>query len=287
MNYGEQKSSGSSSDAVAPVIAVILLVAMTVLLIGIFVGLGMGMADSLQSGKQVGLIASAAGSGNDVTLTLVSGTDIPNLVTLEVLDADSPYGIYRVAGQINGNAPGSYVPGTPSTALNVAAPRASELGKPYSTHILVRGTFTDGTQVVLLKTAVTFPTPHSQLDGVLEKLYIKNNKNGTLNLSFSDLFLSGRPITLNQSDVYLASDNHGLVIEIPDGWSKSLRITGLAYRTDGAITPYAHIPTDHNTKITVWEIQKVDCLVVTITQYSSDGEPIGQQEGTIYIDHTK
>ena len=72
MNYGEQKSGGSSSDAVAPVIAGILLVAMTVLMAAVVGVVVMSMANA----ESVPVV-SAPITGKDMTITITHMAGAP------------------------------------------------------------------------------------------------------------------------------------------------------------------------------------------------------------------
>lgn len=137
-----------SDSAVSPVIGTILLVAITVVLIAIITAVVMGLADS-EDGKKVGMNAQPA-SGNDAKLILYGGESLSDLIKLEMIDHDSPRGEYIEFWNISE----PLQVGLPYLAENVARPLNNM--DIYDTRINVKGTFTDGREVVLLVQPMTF-----------------------------------------------------------------------------------------------------------------------------------
>jgi flagellin-like protein len=139
----------SRDEAVSPAIGTILLVAITVVLVAVILGVVMGFSGDPNE-KKVGLHAEPAG-GPDATLILYGGASVPELVKLEMIDQGSPYGEYV---EFWNSSSGEAFVGTPYRAENVAQPEESMA--VYDTIINVRGTFTDGKEIVLLVQPMTF-----------------------------------------------------------------------------------------------------------------------------------
>ncbi|MDV0441364.1 hypothetical protein McpAg1_05500 [Methanocorpusculaceae archaeon Ag1] len=127
-----------------------MLVLITAVLVAIVAIAVIGMAGN-QPGYVVGVTASAAPSGNDAVVTLYGSKNIPELVKVEVIDAGSSAGEYVEVW--NGTA-GSAPVGIPLTAKKVARPSGNM--SSYATKLLVRGTFADGTEQVLLMQDAAF-----------------------------------------------------------------------------------------------------------------------------------
>lgn len=139
--------------AVSPVIGTILLVAITVVLVAIIAAVVMGLADS-EDGKKVGMNAQADNVNTArAKLILYGGESLSELVKLEMIDQDSPYGEYVEVWNIITDEPLTI--GFPyQTKKDVAKP--PEDLDVYDTKINVKGTFSDGREVVLLVQPMTF-----------------------------------------------------------------------------------------------------------------------------------
>ena len=126
-------------DAVSPVIGVILMVAITVILAAVIAAFVFGMASGVSKTKNVA--ATAVASGNNIIITWEGGPDNAYVTGLNVsvtTGNTSPiYGVTYVPGNTVGNA----------TVL-------AGWNSPSSDHVVVTGSFTDGTQQVLLDTYV-------------------------------------------------------------------------------------------------------------------------------------
>jgi hypothetical protein len=111
------------------------------------------------------------------------------------------------------------LPGAGYVAEKVAFPASGK--RSYTTPIVVKGTFKDGTETILLNTKLTFmDVVVSPLYGVLKDFFVKNY-DGSVNLSLMDLFLYGIPVTLTHEQFHITDNKgnaqHGLTITIPDG----------------------------------------------------------------------
>lgn len=139
-----------SEHAVSPIIGTILLVAIAVVLAAIILVVVMGFSGDANE-KKVGLnVQSSAGS--NATLLLYGGESMSDLIRLEMIDLDSPSGKYV---EVWNSSDGELIIGYPySTKEDVAEPGKSM--DVYDTRINVRGTFSDGTEVILLIQPVTF-----------------------------------------------------------------------------------------------------------------------------------
>jgi archaeal type IV pilus assembly protein PilA len=118
-----------NEEAVSPVIGVILMVAITVILAAVIAAFVFGMAGNITKTKTVAITVQRTGA-NTVVLTNNGGQDVGALSSIVISGA---------ANSVLGTAVGS------STQLTAGtAPK----------HIIVTGTFNDGTQQVLLDTNV-------------------------------------------------------------------------------------------------------------------------------------
>lgn len=205
------------NDAVSPVITVLLLLAISVVIAGVVGMVALGLTGDMQNGKQVGLmVASASSGGGDVMVTVVSGKDVPELVKLEVLDGGARDAHYRPVLIPGGNSASSFTAGPEYVAKSVAWPSAKSIGKPYTTPVVVRGTFMDGTEVVLLNTKLTFVGMKLPLESFIKNIYMKSWNGTFLNISIADLFFSGQPVELSLLNLSQTDHQHGLKISVPD-----------------------------------------------------------------------
>ncbi len=135
-----------------PVLSTVLLVFITIgLCVIIAVGV-LSMADQTDEAKVIGLHVSPGESGS-LSVTIHTGEDAKKLVLLEVLDAEAEAGTYRPVMNQTGEVPSLYEIGEVYTAFGVV-PAGTTV--PYTTRILIRGTFSDEYQVVLLDERMTF-----------------------------------------------------------------------------------------------------------------------------------
>lgn len=139
-------------SAVSPVIGTVMLVAIIVVLIAIIGAVVIGFANA-EDGKKVGLSAQPIKTGGaSAQLILYGGDSLSDLVKLEMIDQSSAHGQYVEVWNIHSH--GSVSVGMPYHAEDVA--RSSEPKQVYDTIINVKGTFTDGKEVVLLVQPMTF-----------------------------------------------------------------------------------------------------------------------------------
>lgn len=130
-----------NEDAVSPVIGVILMVAITVILAAVIAAFVFGMAGNIQKTHIVS--ATVQHTNNGITVTYQGGQDAANFVYGNVSIAgattytNSTVASAAAANNILGSSVGSWVTGQTSTS---------------SARVLVIGTFTDGTQQVILDT---------------------------------------------------------------------------------------------------------------------------------------
>ncbi|MDE2522347.1 MAG: type IV pilin, partial [Methanocorpusculum sp.] len=209
-------TQNTKDNGVSPVIAVLLILAITVVAAGVVAVVATGMTGELQNGKQVGLIVKPAASGGDVLVTVVSGKDVPELTKLEVIDGGSTDAVFREVRLSDGGNVTSFTAGAGYVARNVADPDV--VLQSYTTPVVVKGTFKDGTETVLLNLKLTFTevSPVAPLKDYIKDLYMKSLKdNGTaVNISLTDLFYKGIPQSLKISDLP-SSHEHGITIEVP------------------------------------------------------------------------
>ncbi|MCZ9312213.1 MAG: type IV pilin [Methanocorpusculum sp.] len=205
-------TQNTNDNGVSPVIAVLLILAITVVAAGVVAVVATGMTGELQNGKQVGLIVKPAASGGDVLVTVVSGKDVPELTKLEVIDGGSTDAMFQEVRLSDGGNVASFTAGAGYVARNVAFPENGR--KSYTTPIVVKGTFKDGTETVLLNTRLTFTdVVVSPLKGKIHEFYVTTITGEKWNLL--DLFLYGIPITLKYSDIK-SENNHYVKIQIPN-----------------------------------------------------------------------
>ena len=130
-----------NEEAVSPVIGVILMVAITVILAAVIAAFVFGMSDSITPQKEVYVTATQGVGGDDgktpiLTVTIKGGKDIGLLEEIEIL--------------VNGETIETW---DDSEKLGVGDSNSIEL--EHSGHVIVRATFSDGSQSVLLERDVT------------------------------------------------------------------------------------------------------------------------------------
>jgi len=125
-------------DAVSPVIGVILMVAVTVILAAAIAAFVFGMASSITKTKNVAATARAV--GNNIIVLWNGGPD-NTMVAGYNITCTAANGTVMPTVQISGN-----VVGNATTLTNYHA-----VGQ---NHVTVTGTFTDGTQQVILDTYI-------------------------------------------------------------------------------------------------------------------------------------
>ena len=127
----------SDEEAVSPVIGIILMVAVTVLLAVVIAAFVFGMASGITKTKSVA--ATARQIGSNIIVTWQGGPDnamVSNYTIVVATGNSSPVNkTLQVPGNLVGNA----------TTL-------TGYGTPYPDHTIVVGTFTDGSQQVILDT---------------------------------------------------------------------------------------------------------------------------------------
>lgn len=206
-------------------IAALLVLAMTVVVAGIVAVVATGMTGDLQNRKQVGLIVKFAASDGDVLVTVVSGKDVPELKKLEVIDAGAADAKFREVRFSDGGAVASFTAGAMYVAKNIATPETVK--KTYTTPIAVKGTFKDNTEVVLLNTKLSFLDVKSLLSKYLSNLTIQDYfGKKEFSLDIAQLFLSGKPITIDGDNIFYRFHNqegtitnaHGINIYIPPSY---------------------------------------------------------------------
>ena len=121
-------------EAVSPVIGVILMVAITVILAAVIAAFVFGMSGSLKNTYTVAVTASQTNSSN-IDITYQGGPDHESLAYLT----------YSVAGK---------TPYQNSSNLYVGYTQQDDNGTTARDHVVVAGTFVDGTSQVILDTYV-------------------------------------------------------------------------------------------------------------------------------------
>jgi archaeal type IV pilus assembly protein PilA len=123
-----------NDEAVSPVIGVILMVAITVILAAVIAAFVFGMAGNIQKTKVVA--ASAYHDGTKIVVTYQGGQDAAILSSIKAQIADT-------TSSVSATSPG--------VGKTITLPDG-----PYTTkqHVIVTGTFTDGTTQVILDTSV-------------------------------------------------------------------------------------------------------------------------------------
>jgi len=123
-----------NEEAVSPVIGVILMVAITVILAAVIAAFVFGLAGTTGSSKNVGLTVVANGTNDGFKVTIQGGTDLPTLTELNWSVDGAAFEAF------SSDAGGSYEVGE---ILWTGAETNSGV------KLIIRGTFTDGSQQVL------------------------------------------------------------------------------------------------------------------------------------------
>ena len=160
----------TEENAVTPAIATILILLITVLVATGAAVVILGIASDQQD-HLVGLTAEPVQSGGDVMVTLYGGKELPKLVKAEILDAGSRNGRFVTVWEgTAGTAPA----GVPMITKDVARPPANLT--EYTTRILVKGTFEDGAEQILLERSMTFR----------DAKVVPDHRNSTVQVIFKD-----------------------------------------------------------------------------------------------------
>lgn len=176
------------NSAVSPVIGTILLVAIAVVLVAIILVVVMGFAGN-EEGKKVGMNAQPDNFETaKAKLIIYGGESVSDLIKLEMIDQDSPRGEYV---ELWNSSDGELTVGFPYlTKGNVAKP--SENMTIYDTRVNIRGTFTDGKEVILLVQPMTFgnvegpPSPMG-LAGYIDKvIYVDTGRTNGESIDLTD-----------------------------------------------------------------------------------------------------
>ena len=142
-----------NEDAVSPVIGVILMVAITVILAAVIAAFVFGMSDSVTPQKEVyvtatqGVAKDNEGTISILTVTIKGGKDIGLLESIEILLNGTPEKM-RGEGTTEGEDETQW-----TKKLEVGNSNSIKLED--SGHVIVRATFEDGSQSVLLERDVT------------------------------------------------------------------------------------------------------------------------------------
>lgn len=167
----------TEENAVTPAIATILILLITVLVATGAAVVILGIASDQQD-HLVGLTAEPVQSGGDVMVTLYGGKELPKLVKAEILDAGSRNGRFVTVWEgTAGTAPA----GVPMITKDVARPPANLT--EYTTRILVKGTFEDGAEQILLERSMTFRDAKAVPDHRDRTVQVKFKDNTTTNIS--------------------------------------------------------------------------------------------------------
>ena len=139
-------------DGVAEVIGVILIVAITVVVAAIVAAFALGMGSSIKKPSQVYFTLEKSAPNNFIVITNYGGTDLALLKTVDISYTDK-FGIqtdFKTPAEIiNSN------PGLASGDLCVQYGTSLEIDPALvmsggQCHVVVRGTFVDGSQHVLV-----------------------------------------------------------------------------------------------------------------------------------------
>jgi archaeal type IV pilus assembly protein PilA len=141
-----------NDDAVSPVIGVILMVAITVILAAVIAAFVFGMAGNISKTKVVAVTVTKQGS-TGITLTDDGGQDQGSLVAINATTSPTA----ATGCNVNGVSSSLLMPGSVCQNTNPTVGSTLQLtnnadGYAVRTLITVVGTFSDGTNQVLLNT---------------------------------------------------------------------------------------------------------------------------------------
>jgi len=142
-----------NEEAVSPVIGVILMVAITVILAAVIAAFVFGMAGNIQKSHTVAATVSRP-DASDVIVTYQGGQDAATLIGVNfTVGGLAPTLVTPPAGCTLTSAKNGYFPTAPAVSIPVGA-SVNIPGAPTNSHIIVTGTFTDGTTQVILDTTL-------------------------------------------------------------------------------------------------------------------------------------
>ncbi|HII77295.1 MAG TPA: type IV pilin [Methanolinea sp.] len=124
----------STEDAVSPVIGVILMVAITVILAAVIAAFVFGLAGTTSTSKNVGLTVQANGTDNGFKVTIQGGTDLPTMTNITWSNDGTNFRMFE---------------GNPTTYSVGQVLSTNATTDNTNVRLLIRGTFTDGSQQVL------------------------------------------------------------------------------------------------------------------------------------------
>ena len=276
----------TKDNGVSPVIAVLLILAMTVVAAGMVAVVTMGMTGDLQNGKEVGLLVKPAASGGDVLVTIVTGKDVPELTKLEVIDGGSADAVFREVKFLDGSEVMSFTAGAGYVAKNVAVVVNGPVVSSYITPILVRGTFSDGTQSILLHTTISFTNLGFPLGPYLGNLDGYNPIIG--NIDLMELFQKGE-MTIDTSNVF--GNDHELTITATQR-NDNTKSQFILYDANGDMIYTAPSPYHPNStpSVSIYTINNRNKVILTLNVYEPDSSGqytklVASQNATIYFTH--
>ena len=127
-----------NEEAVSPVIGVILMVAITVILAAVIAAFVFGMTDSIAPQKDVTVTATQSTDGTNaiLTVTIQGGKDVSLISAMEFM--------------LNGAVAADFDTGFDNSPFEIGTSGTITLTPSAANHVVIRATFTDGTQKVLL-----------------------------------------------------------------------------------------------------------------------------------------
>ena len=142
-----------NEEAVSPVIGVILMVAITVILAAVIAAFVFGMAGNIQKTKVVAATQSRVNSSY-VSITYQGGQDAGSLnaLTFTVDGANSTPKVSGTLVTVDGN--GVVIPAGSATSIPVGSSIYIPASSPGKNHIIGIGTFSDGSNQVILDTTL-------------------------------------------------------------------------------------------------------------------------------------
>lgn len=209
---------------------------------------------------------------------------MPELKKLEVIDAGAADAKFREVRFSDGGAVASFTAGAVYVAEKVAAVVNGPSRSSYTTPIVIRGTFNDGTQSVILNTKITFVDLGFPLGPYLGSLDGYNPIIG--NIDFMDIFRKGE-MTIDTSLV--VGNDHKLTITCTQKNDNTCGQFILYNETGemvyGAPSPYYPSPTP---SIDIYTINKRKKVTLMLNIYEPDASGkyaklVTSQNATIYF----